>query len=75
MTTRIEAKRLSGVDLGKAVTVTERAKFGLPTERTGSLISVRHYNDRTDVLMTSDRGPYPVALEPGDVIAIDGIKP
>lgn len=67
-----EARYLSGVDIGKTVEVTELAKFGNSQQQTGELISVRHYNDSTDVLITTSRGPTAIQIDPTDTVTITG---
>lgn len=74
MPTKYEARRLSGVDIGKTIEVTERAKHGNDQQRTGQLVSVRHYIDRVDVLIDAGYrlGAEAIQIDPLHVVTITG---
>lgn len=72
MPTQIEARRLSGVDLGKFVTV-HFVKSGR-VWREGTLTRVEHRTDDEgyEVIADLSGAPYTIRLRPDDMITITG---
>ena len=75
MPIQIEARRLSGVDLGKHVRINDETGTAW---RKGTLISVKHYDESVDLMIREDKNSETglldmVLLSPTDTLTITGM--